>query len=202
MKIGPKYKIARRLGAEIFEKTQTQKFAIRQSQKKATDQKFKQRTDFGKQVLEKQKVRFTYGIMERQFSKYVKNIIAHKVDKPEEKLYQVLESRLDNVILRAGFAKTRFMAKQVVGHGHIMLNGKKTDIPSCQVSVGDKITIRPGSASSPMFAELGEKLKTLTIPSWLKVDPDKKEITVQGKPVKSVGESLLNLSAVIQYYKR
>ncbi|MCC7004501.1 30S ribosomal protein S4 [Candidatus Nomurabacteria bacterium] len=202
MKIGPKYKIARRLGAEIFEKTQTQKFAIRQSQKKDGDSKFKQRTDFGKQVLEKQKVRFTYGIMERQFSKYVKNIINKQAGNPEEKLFQILESRLDNVVLRAGFAKTRFMAKQMVGHGHIMVNGKKTDIPSCQVSVGDKITIRPGSSKSVMFADLSERLKNITIPSWLKVDLDKKEITVQGKPVKAPGESLLNLSAVIQYYKR
>src|SRR3989344_6011537 len=125
MRIGPRYKIARRLGANIFDKTQTAKFALRAQQKRTGDRRPKAQTDFGIQMLEKQRVRFSYGINERQFSKYLKEIIADKNSKPTESLHERLESRLDNTVYRLNLAAFRQGARPLVGHGHIMVNGKK-----------------------------------------------------------------------------
>src|SRR5436190_12870305 len=106
MKIGPKYKLARRLGAPIFEKTQTQKCALSLSRKEKNDQMpTRPKSEFGKQLIEKQKARFSYGITERQFSNYVKASL--KSPEPYQKLFQSLELRLDNTLYRAGLAKTR-----------------------------------------------------------------------------------------------
>jgi small subunit ribosomal protein S4 len=106
MKTGPKYKIAKRLGASVFEKTQTQKFALSAERKAKTSKKGRPRgaSEYGKQLLEKQKVRVTYGISERQFSKYVAQAVASKGINPAEKLHQILELRLDSVIYRLGLA--------------------------------------------------------------------------------------------------
>jgi len=201
MKIGPIYKKARRLGNFVFEKTQTQKFAIRAARKKGPEMRGP-KSDFGIQMLEKQRVRFMYNINERQFSKYVREVIATSSQHQEDNLYAKLESRLDNVVLRGGFAHTRFLARQLVNHGHITVNGKKVNIPSFMVSKGDIIRVREGSMKKIPFANLDEKLKTAVIPAWIKANLEKQELAIQGKPSRTPGESLLNFSAVIQYYKR
>src|SRR3989344_6775354 len=104
MKIGPKYKIARRLGASIFEKTQGPKFALSKERKeKNSRSRPKAKSEFGKQLIEKQKARFSYGITEKQFSKYVNKALSSQQGEPTQKLFQTLESRLDNVLYRAGF---------------------------------------------------------------------------------------------------
>jgi small subunit ribosomal protein S4 len=157
---------------------------------------------FGNQLIEKQKVRFTYGITERQFKNYVKSVIDKKPAKPEEKLFESLESRLDNVVLRSGFASTRALARQVVSHGHITVNGRKVTIPSYSVRIGDKISVREGSSNNGLFETLAEKLKDKTVPSWLKLDAGIKTVEVQGIPKAAPGESLFDLGVVIQFYKR
>jgi small subunit ribosomal protein S4 len=204
MRIGPKYKIARRLGANVFEKTQGPKFALSEAKrsKGKGDKRPKQRTDFGNQLLEKQKVRFTYGITERQFKNYVKAVVEKKAAKPEEKLFEALESRLDNVVLRSGLVHARSLARQVVSHGHITVNGRKLTIPSYSVRIGDKIAIREGSSKNGLFATLGERLKDKNVPSWIKLDAEAKSVEVQGAPKVAPGESLFDLGAVIQFYKR
>lgn len=202
MIIGPKYKIARRLGAGVFEKTQTQKFALSQARKKS-DRRGGPRSDFGVQMLEKQKARYTYALTERQFSKYVKAAIAKKGDN-SELLYRTLESRLDNVILRAGFAPTRLAARQLVSHGHILVNGKRVTIPSIAVRVGDKLSIREGSIKKTVFSTLEERLKNTSnqVPAWLKVDPEKKTIEVQGAPKLKTDELLFDIGQVLEFYSR
>src|SRR3954468_519236 len=122
MKLGPKYKIARRLGAPIFEKTQTQKFALSLARKeKSTKRRPKPKSEFGTQLNEKQKARFTYGISEKQFANYVKQSL--NGSEPVQKLFAKLERRLDNVIYRAGLASTRAQARQIAAHGHSTVNG-------------------------------------------------------------------------------
>lgn len=201
MKIGPIYKKARRLGNFVFEKTSGQKYAIRAARRKDATAR-PPKSEFGIQMLEKQRMRFTYNINERQFSKYVKEVIASTSQNQEDALFAVVESRLDNVVLRAGFAHTRFLARQMVSHGHITVNGKKVTIPSYRVSKGDVLRVREGSAKKVLFATLDEKLKAATVPSWIKLDLDKKEAVIQGAAARTAGESLINYSAVIQYYKR
>ena len=130
MKIGPKFKIAKRLGAPIFEKTQTQKFALSESRGgRQNKRRPGQMSDYKRQLIEKQKMRFTYGISEKQFRRYVDDAV-EKSNQPVALLMERLESRLDNVIYRMGLAKTRRLARQITSHGHICVNGKKMTIPS------------------------------------------------------------------------
>lgn len=198
MIIGPKYKIARRLGAPIFEKTQTQKFKA--SAEKRTQRK-RSTTNFAIQLNEKQKARFTYGVTERQFSKYAKSVIEKGGSKPSEKLFEILESRLDNVIYRIGLGSTRSFTRQLVSHGHITVNGQKVTIPSYKVSEGEVIGIRKGSTQIGPFKNLAETLKGKDLPNWIVAD---KENTWKVTKVPAIdGQSLLfDLELVIQYYKR
>src|SRR5262249_14892440 len=130
MKTVSKYKLAKRLGASIFEKTQSQKFAIAAERSAKNKKRSRGASEFGKQLLEKQKVRVTYGISERQFSNYIEDAMASKAGAPAEMLHRALELRLDNVCYRLGLASTRRAARQMVSHGHITVNGVKTTIPS------------------------------------------------------------------------
>jgi len=202
MKFGPKYKIARKVGAPVFEKTQTQKFAMREARRKAAKSgKPRAKTDYGLQVIEKQKARYSYGLTERQFSKYVKEAVKGKGDSANL-LLQRLESRLDNAVVRSGLVPTRAFARQIVTHGHVLVNGKKVSFPSYEVGVGDKISIREGSKKSPMFATIDEKMKSLTIPAWLKFNPEKREWEVQGKPSIGKTDVMFNVGVVLEFYSR
>lgn len=201
MKIGPRYKIARRLGGGIFEKTQTQKFALR-SERKDRASRPKARSDFGIQLIEKQKARFTYGIGERQFKNYVKSVLGKKNANISEALIAFLENRLDNVVYRLGFAKTRQASRQMVNHGHININGKRNSIPSYQVRIGDLISIRPRSAGKVLFKDLDERSKGAKVPSWLAYDATKKEAKVQGAPKATPAELGFDISAIFQFYSR
>jgi small subunit ribosomal protein S4 len=202
MKIGPKYKIARRLGAPIFEKTQTQKYAMRAEKKKASSgSRPKAKSEYGLGLLEKQKARFSYGITAKQFGNYVKKAIETKGNSAEM-LVRSLEGRLDNVAYRSGFAPTRQAARQMTSHGHLLVNGTIVTIPSYQVKVGDVISIREGSKKKALFAPLDEKLKTVKIPSWLKLNFDKKEITVDGIPSAPQTELLFNVGTVLEFFSR
>ncbi len=200
MKIGPRYKIVRRLGAPVFEKTQTQKFQVR-SERKAKSSRPKPKSDFGLGLLEKQKAKFTYGVTERQFARYVETAI-NKAGNSSENLVRILESRLDNAVLRSGFAPTRQAARQMVSHGHILVNGIMNNIPSTQIKVGDNITIREGSKSKGLFTNLQEKLKTVRVPAWMKVDPELKKITVDGVPFAQQSELMFNVGTILEFYSR
>ena len=159
-------------------------------------------TDFGNQLREKQKVRNTYGLREKQFGNYVKEAFGKRGVNPAEYLFEALESRLDNVVLRAGFTSSRAVARQIVSHGHITVNGKRTYIPSRRLQIGDVVGVREGSKSSVLFFGLTEKLTALTAPTWLKVDPIKQTATFQGKPKAVQGEHTFNLTSVIEFYSR
>lgn len=201
MIIGPKYKIARRLGATVFEKTQTQKYAIRSGERSQKQGRPRAKSDYGLGMLEKQKARYSYGITSKQFTKYVKQAIEKKGNSGDT-LVRTLESRLDNVALRSGFAPTRQAARQMTSHGHLTVNGKIVTIPSYEVRVGDVVGVREGSKKKALFATLDEKLKTVKIPAWLKLDLDKKEIKIEGVPRAEQNELLWSVGAVLEFFSR
>jgi len=201
MQIGPRYKKARYLGAPVFSKTQTQKFALRSEVKTKTKGRRGNKSEFGRQMLEKQKARYSYGVSAGQFSKYVKGALATTGDNAKN-LLNSLESRLDNVVLRAGFTTSRSAARQMVSHGHILVNGKKVTIPSFEVSVGDKITIREGSKNKPLFTKLDETLKTVKVPAWISLNVETKEIKVEGIPAVDATELLFDVKSVLEFYTR
>ena len=203
MKIGPKYKIARRLGVPIFEKTQTEKFVLRETRRAKNMRRGKRprsRSNFALQLLEKQKVRYTYGISERQFSNYVKSALEKKGN-PADLLYNALESRLDNVLYRAGFAKTRRMARQMASHGHAVVNGVRTNIPSYALNEGDVVEIRDGSKGKTIFENVAER-ENANIPKWLTVDQKKMSIKIGSIPGFDSTENIFSLVSVIEFYSR
>lgn len=201
MKIGPKYKIARRLGAPIFEKTQTQKYALSLARKeKGGKLPRRPKSEFGLELIEKQKARLSYGLSEKQFRNYVKRSLVSS--DPQQKLFQTLESRLDNVLYRSGFAKTRLQARQLASHGHTEVNGRRVTIPSILVREGDRVSLRPGGGEGALAREMDERTKGYAVPSWLGLDIDKREVRVAGQPAYVRGEQIFDLGAVIEFYNR
>lgn len=204
MKLGSKFKIARRLGAPIFEKTQTAKFKLSLSAKEGAKGKKRggPKSEFAKQLIEKQKARFTYGISERQFSRYIKEVIESKSHTPSADIYNKLETRLDNVVYRLGLTTTRQFARQAVSHGHILVNGRKLNVPSYTVKAGDQIAIREGSKSNGIFKDFEEKMKTIEVPNWLAWNIERKNASMLRNPSLEGQELLFDLSSVVEFYKR
>ena len=204
MKIGPKYKIAKRLGASVFEKTQTQKFALSEARKSKNQKRRRPGSvsDFGRQLLEKQKVRMTYGITEKQFRNYVKEVLKESTGNPGEELHKTLERRLDNVVARSTLATTRRGARQMVSHGHITVNGKKITVPSHMVRVGDVIAVREGSKGATLFAQAKERMENATVPGWLTPRPSDLAVEVADQPTYVVTEAAGDLTSVISFYSR
>jgi small subunit ribosomal protein S4 len=153
------------------------------------------------QVREKQKARRIYGVMEKQFGNYYEEA-ARQRGKTGEALLQILETRLDNVVYRAGFAKSRDMARQVVGHGHVLVNGRRVDIPSYRVSENDIVEITPKSVGLTPFvvarAEAGER----TPPAWIEVIPDKMRVLVHSLPVRAQIDTLVQEQLIVEYYSK
>ncbi len=203
MKIGPKFKIAKRLGAPIFEKTQTQKFALSEARKgKTAKRKPGQASDYKRQLIEKQKMRFSYGLTEKQLRRYVDEALVSTSNQPVLSLITRLEQRLDNVVYRLGLAKTRRFARQMVSHGHITVNGKKMTVPSYKVASKDAISVRGGSQSSPMFLNFAETFVHTTVPAWLSMDAKKLEGTVTGAPQYNPTETMFDPNQVFEFYSR
>jgi len=153
------------------------------------------------QIREKQKAKRIYGVLEKQFENYYEEA-ARKRGMTGEALLQLLETRLDNIVYRAGFAKSRDMARQLVSHGHILVNGKKVDIPSYRVSESDIIEVRPKSREMTPFivarAEAGER----TPPAWIEVIPDKMRVLVHTLPVRAQIDTLVQEQLIVEYYSK
>ncbi|MDP4675625.1 MAG: 30S ribosomal protein S4 [Actinomycetes bacterium] len=153
------------------------------------------------QLREKQKAVRIYGILEKQFRGYYDEA-NRKQGKTGENLLRILESRLDNVVYRAGFAKSRDMARQLVRHGHIMVNGHKVDIPSFRVSPQDIIEVRPNSREMTPFvvahAEIGER----TVPAWLEVIPAKMRILVHALPARQAIDTQVQEQLIVELYSK
>ena len=155
------------------------------------------------QLREKQKVRRIYGLLEKQFANLMKKATKRQ-GLAGENLLQMLETRLDNTVYRAGFATSRRAARQLVSHGHFMLNGKRVNIPSIAVKPGDKIEVRAKSTKSAYFANLSEVVKnSVQKPlSWLKSDQNKMVIEITGLPKRDEAEDDINEQLIVEFYSR
>ena len=202
MLLGPKYKICKRLGASVFEKCQTQKFQLAEARSPRKVARRRGGSDFGVQLLEKQKARFTYGLSESQFSRYVHEAIGTKGKDSVVGLLGRLEARLDNVVYRAGFVKTRRAARQMVSHGHILVNGRRVNVPSFKVEKGMTISVRPESRNSTLFVNRAEVMAEIKVPAWLKFEDQGFAVTVEADPGLGEGEAPFNAPVIIQFYSR
>lgn len=202
MKLGPKFKIAKRLGAPIFEKTQTQKFELSQARGgRRSGRRPGAMSDYKRQLLEKQKMRFSYGLSEKQLRRYVDEAVEGS-HQPIAQLIERLEMRLDNVVYRLGLATTRAQARQMVSHGHVTVNGRKFTTPSHKVSIEDTISVREGSKDSALFTDITERHEAAGVPAWLQFDSKKLTGTVKGTPTYEPTETMFDPEQVLEYYSR
>ena len=159
------------------------------------------------QLREKQKVRRTYGLLEKQFAKLMSEAERSKNRGgllTGEYLLQLLELRLDNAVYRAGFATSRRSARQLVGHGHFLLNGRRVDIPSIRLKIGDELVVRPKSTKSGYFSQIDEVIKnTYQVPlGWIKSDQNKLTISITGLPQRAEAEPDIKEQLIVEYYSR
>jgi len=196
----PKYKICKRLGNGVYEKCQTEKFALSEARSKKTYKRRRNVSDYGRQLLEKQKVRFAYGISEKQLRNYVLN--ANNAKEPTTELFQELETRLDNVVYRLGFASTRRAARQMVNHGHIVVNDKKMTIPSYTTKKGDAVKVREGSKDKPLFIIRKESIAGHSAPKWLTIDVKKLSASIKAPPEFTTSDVVFDFPSVFEFYSR
>jgi small subunit ribosomal protein S4 len=159
-------------------------------------------SQYSLQLREKQKVKRLYGLLERQFAKLMND--ANRSTAPSgDTLLEYLERRLDNVVYRAGFAPSRRAARQLVTHGHFMLNGRRVDIPSIRVNIGDQLSLRAKSGQSDFFKRLDDVSPApADIPTWIKVNRKKVEASVTGLPQRQDAEPDIKEQLIIEYYSR
>lgn len=155
------------------------------------------------QLREKQKVRRLYGLLEKQFARLM-NEATRQQGLTGENLLRMLEQRLDNAVYRAGFATSRRAARQLVGHGHFMLNGRRVDIPSIRLKAGDEIVVRPKSTKSAYFTQINDVYSAANPATvgWLKSDPKKLTISITGVPTREEAEADINEQLIVEYYSR
>ncbi|EGD55167.1 30S ribosomal protein S4 [Gordonia neofelifaecis] len=158
-------------------------------------------TEYLLQLQEKQKARFTYGVMEKQFRRYYEEA-NRRSGKTGDVLLQILESRLDNVVYRAGLARTRRQARQMVSHGHLTVNGVRVDVPSYRVSQYDIIDVRPKSLQTTPFQIAKETLGDRPTPAWLQVVPSTLRILVHSLPERAQIEVPLTEQLIVEYYSK
>lgn len=207
---GPVCRLCRREGEKLFLKGSrclTPKCSIERRSyppgQHGRDSQFRRgrASDYLLQLREKQKARRIYGIFERQFSRYFERA-EQRVGLTGTNLLVILESRLDNVIYRLGLGSSRAQARQLVQHGHIMLNGRKTNVPSALVALGDTITIRPESLQSSYFRTLRQEIDDRQIPRWLSLDTNNLSANVLNLPAREDIDVSLNEQLIVEYYSR
>ena len=203
--IGPKCKLARREGTDLFLK----------SARRSLDSKCKldskpgqhgvrsglRLSDYGKQLREKQKLRRTYGLLERQFQRYFAEA-ARRRGSTGENLLQLLESRLDNVVYRMGFGSTRAEARQLVTHRAVTINGKTNNVPSAWVKAGDVVAVKAGAKTQLRIVDALQLAEKIGFPSWVEVDVKKMAGTFKGAPDRSEFGQDINESLVVELYSK
>lgn len=158
-------------------------------------------SDRGVQLREKQKARYSYGILEKQFRRFFEDA-GRQAGITGENLLVLLERRLDNVIYRLGFADSRAQARQLVRHGHILVNGHRVDVPSYLVKEGDTISWKPGSAETEYYKQMVQGMESKVIPGWLSLDIAQGTGRVVAPPTPSDIEAKFELHAIVEYYSR
>lgn len=161
-------------------------------------------SEYGKELKEKQKMKKWYGLSESQMVKYIKDVEKRraKIENVADALIEKIESRLDNTIFRLGLAKSRAQAAKLVSHGHFMVNGRKVDIPSYEIKIGDIISIRPGSRKKEPLKDLDALMKNYKLPSWLNFDKDKGEGKFIKKPIAADVQLPVEIATLFEHYSR
>lgn len=198
---GPKDKISRRFGVPLFGNTkalETKNYPPGMHGPKGSRRKT---SDYATALAEKQKLRFQYGVLERQFRRYF-TIAQKKRGVTGELLLQMLETRLDNVIFRLGFANSRSAARQFVGHGHITVNGRKVDIPSYAVKAGDVVGVKDSARSRSLAARSFELMQITPVPDWMVLDKDNFKGTISHIPSRDEIAPIVNEQLIVELYSR
>lgn len=208
--IGPVCKLCRREGEKLFLKG-TRCFSPKCSFERRDyppGQHGRQRqfrrgreSDFARQLRAKQKARRVYGVLERQFRRYYERAIK-STDLTGLTMLRLLESRLDNVVYRLGYAQSRSQARLLVTHGHFNVNGRRTDVPSMLLNAGDQVSVRPGSRKRTYFKDLTEVAESAGVPAWLSRDLGALSGTVTRLPERSEIDGNLNEQLIVEYYSR
>jgi small subunit ribosomal protein S4 len=197
---GPRVRISRRFGVPIFGPT---KYLERRNYGPGVHGPKSRRktTDYGLGLLEKQKLRYYYGLMERQFRGVYEKALRRRGVTGEQML-QILETRLDNVVYHLGFANTRAAARQMVGHGHVKVNGRKVSIPSYALRVNDTIEVRDNSRARQMATKNLESATSRAVPDWLSLTRDAFKGVVMRIPTRDEIQPIANEQAVVEFYSR
>lgn len=198
---GPREKVARRFGVALFgpsKALETRNFPPGQHGARNSRRKL---SDYGTALAEKQKLRFTYGVLEKQFRRLFAEATRRK-GVTGTILLQLLESRLDNVVYRLGFANTRFASRQMVGHGHITVNGKVVNVASYQCQPGDVIGVKNSARSQQLVNRFLDLTQGVVVPDWMTVDRDNKTGTVNRAPEREEIEVFCNEQLVVELYSR
>ena len=202
---GPRCRLCRREGMKLYlkgEKCVTKcTFDKRPSPPGMHQQRRRKVSDFALQLREKQKVRRIYGVMEAQM-KGTFDKAEHEIGATGDELLVMLESRVDNVVYRAGFAKSRSQARQLVTHAHITVNGRRSKTPSRQVRAGDVIAVHESSRVLTYFKDVLGWAKTQARPAWLEVDPESFTATVTSRPERGQIEAQVDTQLIVEHYSR
>ncbi|ABS34917.1 30S ribosomal protein S4 [Clostridium botulinum] len=191
----PRFKLSRRLGVNIYGHPKAMKRATRENSREG-----KKLSNYGKQLLEKQKIRSYYGVLEKQFLRYVKKAMKSK-ERTGDVLLRSLECRLDNIAYRIGFANSIRQARQMVNHGHILVNGSKVNIPSYEVKTGDVITLREKYRKNDEFADNFLALKKFSLP-YIEKDYDKFSGVLIKEPERDEIPIDANETLVVELYSK
>ena len=197
---GPRVRISRRFGIPIFGNS---KYLERRNYPPGVHGPKSRRklTDYGMGLVEKQKLRYYYGLMEKQFRGVYEKALKRRGVTGEQML-QILESRLDNVVYMLGFANSRAHARQIVGHGHVKVNGKKAGIASHALRVSDVIEIKDSKVSRQIAAKALESTVSRAVPDWLSVDKENFKGVVMRVPTLEEIQPIANVQAVVEFYSR
>jgi len=197
---GPRVRISRRFGLPIFGPT---KYLERRNYGPGVHGPKSRRktTDYGLGLIEKQKLRYYYGLMERQFRGVYERALRRRGVTGEQML-QILETRLDNVVYQLGFANTRAAARQMVSHGHVKVNGRKVGIPSCGVKVSDVVEVKENARARQMATKNLESATSRAVPDWLSLNRDAFKGTVMRIPTQEEIHPIANVQAVVEFYSR
>jgi small subunit ribosomal protein S4 len=203
---GPVCRICRRAGMKLFLKGERcfgPKCGVERRTYPPGDhgQRRRKQSEFGVQLREKQKARAIYGVLETQFRKHFQEA-ERRPGVTGENLLRILETRLDNVVYRLGFADSRNQARQLVTHGHFFVNGRRTDIPSALVKPNDVIEVAPGSRDTEYFKTVGDRLAKKSVPRWLDLDLAALRGSVLTPPTREDIDTSINEQLVVEFYSR
>jgi small subunit ribosomal protein S4 len=204
---GPVCRLCRRQGMKLFlkgERCFTPKCAVERRPTPPGDhgqQRRRKVSEYGEHLKEKQKARSIYGVLERQFRKHFEEA-QRRPGATGENLLQILETRLDNVVYRLGLADSRNQARQLVTHGHIQVNGRKTDIASAIVRPGDQVSVVPGSRNTEYFKIVADTLAKKSVPRWLELDAAQLSGRVVTPPGREDIETNINEQLIVEFYSR